>query len=65
MLADSKNYKMAKGGTQKNFHLRVIALEVKMMDFRKKSTSFKNVLFSDHSNVYMPLRPYNVIFGSF
>ena len=35
MLADSKHYKMAKGGTLKNFHLRVIALEVKMMEFRK------------------------------
>ena len=35
MLADSKHYKMPNGGTLKHFHIRVIALEVKMMDFRK------------------------------
>ena len=44
MLADSKNNKMAKVGTLKNYHLRVIALEVKMVDFRKKSTCFKKCL---------------------
>ena len=33
MLEDSKNNKVAKVGTPDNYHLRVIALEVKMVDF--------------------------------
>ena len=64
MIADSTNNKMAKFDTLKNYHLRVIALEVKMGDFRKKSISFKKFFYALF-DVKMFLGPYNSILGSF
>ena len=65
MLVNSKNKKLAKVGTLDIYHLRVIALEVKMVDFQKNRLFSKNVLFDAHFDVNMPPRLYNVILGSF
>ena len=55
MLVDSKiKKKLAKVGTLDIYHLRVIALEVKMVDFQKNRLFSKNVLFDAHFDVNMP-----------
>ena len=46
-------YQLKKFGGLKNYQYRVVALELNMVNFEKKVTSFKNVLFYVYFDIYL------------
>ena len=53
MIVYENIYRLKKFGGLKNNLYRVVALEVNMVNFEKKMTSFKNVLFYVYFNIYL------------